>query len=212
MIYDIKNNQNYILTSNYGNLEPIKIFDLCGKKIKEIKNSNKNNVLFMDIYYDKQKSKYYIITGNEGCVKSYDYNQYKIYFIYCDNDNKAHYNIIINNNDKNFVKLIELSEDGKIRIWNFHSRELLKKIYVSEFGLYGICLWDNDNLFVGCADKSIKLINLNSWFTIKNLNGHKASVINIKKIKIEKYGECLISQGDFDEQIKLWINKKNVKQ
>ena len=36
-------------------------------------------------------------------------------------------------------------------------------------------------------------------------------VINVKKINVAKYGECLLSQGDFDDQIKLWINKNNIK-
>ena len=73
------NNQIYIITSNsnsnnYANLEPIKIFDLNGNKIKELNNSN-DDTIFIDTYYDNN----YIITGNNGYIKSYNYNDNNIY-------------------------------------------------------------------------------------------------------------------------------------
>ncbi len=81
---------------------------------------------------------------------------------------------------------------------------MLKKINIINKKLYGICLWNNNNLFVGCEDKTIKLININNDKIIKSLSGHEGSVITIKKIIHPKYGECLISYG---EDIILW--KKN---
>ena len=212
ILLDNINKINYLLTSNcYGNSEPIKVYNLKGKKIKEVKES-KDNIIFMDIYYDRKLSKNYIITGNDGYIKSFDFKRNKKYYKYCDNDNKGHYSIVIKKFYKEVIKMIESSEDGNIRIWNFHSSELLNKINVSEENLlYGICLWDEEYLFIGCSDKTIKLININSGNIVKSLNGHKNMVINVKKINVAKYGECLLSQGDFDDQIKLWINKNNIK-
>ena len=199
-------NQNYIITTNYNYKsisEPIKIFDLNGNKIKEIKDS-KDNIFFIETFYDKQLYETFIITGNQGNVKSYNYNKNTVYHKYYDNDRKSHYSIIIYNYDK-IIKMVESSFDGNIRIWNFHSGELLIKINVCNKGLNGICLWNNEYLFVGCEDKTIKLINLNKSLIIKNLNGHKKSIINIKKIIHPKYGECLISQASDSDNIKLWI-------
>jgi hypothetical protein len=153
---DNNNNQIYILTSNGNdqsiNYEPIKIYDLNGKKIKEINNSNEKTH-FIDTYYDNNLSKYYIITGNDGYIKSYDYNNNKLYHKYLDNDNSLNLNIIINDNNKN-IKLIELN-NGKIT----------------------------------------------------DIIGHKKYVLTIKKINIPRYGDCLISQGPLDDQIKLWVIK-----
>ena len=78
------NNSIYIITSNKKNnilIENIKIFDLNGNKIKEIKDSN-NSTVFIDTYYDIKLSKNFIITGNEGFSQSYDYNKNKKYFKY----------------------------------------------------------------------------------------------------------------------------------
>ena len=201
--------QNYIITSHcnwLGNSEPIKIFDFNGNKIKEIRDSNEKTY-FIDTYYDDISSKYYIITGNMNYIKSYDYNTNELYHKYYDNyDNKCHLSIIIKNNEK-IIKLIESCQDGNIRIWNFHSGLLLSKIKINNRILYGICLWGNF-LFVGCEDKTIKLIDLKMGITIKSLIGHNNRVLSIKKINHPKYGECIISQGWKHDQIRIWLNKK----
>ena len=87
-----------------------------------------------------------------------------------------------------------------------HWKELLRRIKITKRELYGICLWNNDYLFVGCDDNSIKLIDLKQRKIIKEFYSHNNEVITIKKLIHPKYGECLISQG-FDDQIKLWVNK-----
>ena len=71
-----------------------------------------------------------------------------------------------------------------------------------------ICLWNNEYLFVGCDDKTIKLIELNKGKIIKELVGHNDKVLSIKSIIHPKYGKCLISQGSMNDSIKLWIIKK----
>ena len=50
--------------------------------------------------------------------------------------------------------------DGIFRIWNFHTGLLLNKIKVNDKGLRGICLWNDNYIFIGCDDKNIKLIEL----------------------------------------------------
>ena len=200
------NNNNYIISSNdtFNNCGPIKVFDFNGKEIKEINNSN-NLTCFIDTYYDQKLSKNYIITGNYKFCQSYDFNKNIIYHKYCDNDNSSHSSlIIINNND--IIKLIDSSRDGNIKIWNFHSGLLLSRIKVSNCYIVGICLWNIDNLFVGSVNKII-LVDLNNEKILYSIILHKKQVLTIKKISHPKFGDCLISQGEGDDQIKLWINK-----
>ena len=102
------------------------------------------------------------------------------------------------------IKIIESSGDGIIRIWNFHNGNLLSKIKTINGNLYGVCLWNNNNLFVGCSDNTIRLIDLNKGKIIKNYLGHIDDVVTIKKINHPNYGECLISYGG---DIILWIKK-----
>ena len=192
--------------NNIYKCENIKIFDFNGNKIKEINNS-KDKAKFIDIYYDNKLSKNFILTGNDGYIKSYDYNKNDIYKKYCDNDNNNdHFSIIINESKEDII-IIESSYDGNLRIWNFHSGELINKIKVSSERLREICMWNNDYIFIGWDDKTIKLIELEKGIIIKELKGHNKKVISIKSIIHPKYGKCLLSQGDGEDTIKLWINK-----
>ena len=79
------NNQINILPGNfsYYPIEPIKIFDLKGNKKNEIYDL-KEYICFIDVYNDNKNNIKYIITGNKGCSKSYDYINKKIYYIYKD--------------------------------------------------------------------------------------------------------------------------------
>ena len=195
----------YIISSNSihdKKPEPIKIFDLNGKKIKELHNSSDigDNCHFIDVYYTKKSSKAYILTCKEHFLKIYDYKPNKIYNII--------YSTIVNNiviDDKNDnIHIISPCHDGFVRIWDFDSAKLLIKIKISNNGLLEALVWNSDYLIVGTRDNSIKLINLKRKKIIHSLNGHNNLVRTIKRINIPEYGECLISQGLEIETIKLW--------
>jgi WD40 repeat protein len=208
-----ENDQIYIVTSNFvfggTYVESIKVYDLTGNNIKEINDSN-NDTYMIDVHYDKKLLKNYIITSNYNYSKSYDYNNNESYHKYYDCDSLEHRCIIINDHDKNLIKLIESSSDGNIRIWDFHKGFLLKKIKIINEELYGICLWSNDYIFVGCKDKIVRLVDMNEGNVIKLMNDNSfvSEYITIIKIIHPYYGECLLSQGFLYDNIKLWINKK----
>ena len=203
------NSHNYIIASNRnmdGEPSPIKIFNFQGQKIDEIKDSE-DQTFFIDTYYDTILNKNFIITGNFGYIKSFDYSKNELYHKYddnkCDNNDRFHCSIIIKNNERK-IKLIESSGDGFIRIWNFHSGILLNKIQVGA-RLYSICLWNINYLFVGCQDNTIKLIELNNKLIVKSINGHNNWVLTLKKICDNKGKELLISQNWGISPIKIWL-------
>ena len=96
--------------------------------------------------------------------------------------------------------------DGNIRIWDFHSGNIINKILVGNYYLKGLCLWNKDYIFVGCGDNQIKLVDSNNGNILNNLKGHNGYVLTLKKINHPKYGESLLSQG-CDNKIIFWINK-----
>ena len=205
-----KNNKLYIVTTNCSYLsypEPIKIFNNRGYKIKEVKDSN-DNTYFIDVYYDTKNDKSYIITGNNKNIKSFDSKEYSVYNEYCDINRFDHSSIIIYDKDIKQVKMIESCTDGKIRIWDFHTAEIIKRIKVSDIFIYGMALWDDNYLFVGCKDNQIKLLELNSGKKVAEILGHTNEVVTCKKVHLPKYGDCLITQGLYEKEIKLWVSKK----
>ena len=188
------NGQIYVLSTNSIGFirkpNPIQVFNLKGKKIMDIKNSNKNSY-FIDVYYDNKSSTKYIITGNVGFSESYNYNKNAVYHRYDNKNIKLVPNLIIKEGDT--VELIESSMDGNIRIWNFHSADLLKTINIGLEDLYSICLWDKDNLLACCNDK-IKIIKLNKEWGVSDSNLGNKGLIRIGKVVHSQYGECLVLQ------------------
>ena len=158
----------------------------------------------MDIYYNKKSSKVYVLTSKENSLKIYDYKANKIYNIIYSIYAK---NIVIDDKNGN-IHIISPCWDGFLRIWDFDSAKLLIKIKVSNNDLFEALLWNNDYLFVGTSDNSKKMMDLKKKKIIHSLNGHNNFVRTIKKINTPEYGECLISQGQDIETIKLWLFKK----
>lgn len=209
------NNDNYIVTSNrnWENPEWMKVYNLKGEKITQIKNS-KRNTFFVDVYNDNVNDIVFIISGNEGNVVSYNYNENEVYNVYCEEfendvfhlsfkiyEEKGRHNTVI--------KLIESSDgnNGKIRIWDFHKALLLGKFESSNNIFRCICIWDNNYVFAGCGDKTIKLINLENNKIVNSLIGHQKGITHFKIIFHPKFGKCIISQGTNNEQIRIWTYK-----
>ena len=203
---DKKEKKNLIITSNdnYSKSEKIKLIDFEGNKIKEINDSN-HRTYFLDTFFDRSLNKYFIVTGIELGVISYDIEENKIYNQYiepCEEIFLNDHNSLIVFEDGGLVKIIESCEDGFIRFWDFHTSKLLNKIEVCENKLYGICLWNKDFLFVGCDDNTLKLIELRKNFVINNIKT-ESMVINMRKINNAQYKDCLITQ-DWRNKIKIW--------
>ena len=207
------NEDYYILSSNRNHLgisEQIKLFDLNGNLISKFPESN-DNTCFIDTFCEKEKLgnkenlKYYIITGNTGHVKSYDFINKKLFMQYAEKNNKSDHLCIVIKKIDDIIKLIESCADNFIRIWKFHTGELLGKIDCMN-GLLGICIWNNNYLFTGCKDNSIKLIDIKNLKIVKSFNGHNNYVCTIRKIVHPKYGGCIISQSWHNDDIKIWMN------
>jgi len=210
-------NKNYIITSNrnWVDPEPLQVFNLKGEKITQIRNS-KRNTFFVDVHYDIQTHNNYIITGNEGNVISYNYEENELYNTYCEefeNDVFHHSFKIFECQDQNvkITKLIETSDgfNSVNRIWDFHRAILLGKIKNTNNVFRCIDIWDNNFAFVGCGDKSIKLINLENNKIINSLIGHQNNVSSFKIIFHPKLGKCIISQGHSSDQIRIWTLTDN---
>jgi len=213
---NIKERNNYVITSSIGNNEPIKIYDFNGSLIKKFEQNSSEDAYFIESYYDKSLNTFYVITGNNNYIKTYNFYETKLYKKYMysyDDTSGSHSSCVINDkNSDNIIKLIDICYgNDNIYVWNFHTGDLLNIINTDGIGLVSCCIWDENYFFVGCRDRTIKLINISQKEVIKNLKGHKNWISCIKKIKLPEYGECLISQADLDDQIKLWSDKSFLK-
>ncbi len=216
-------NKIYIVSSNckdYGISEPIKIFDFNGDKLMEINDSD-DSVYFIDSFYDYEYKQNYIIAGNVNHISSYNYTSNELYHqyeeseAYSDSDSDplpsdCHYSIIVHNYN-NIIILIDSSFDGYIRIWDFHSADLLRKIQACDNWIYSICLWDDKYLCAASYEKKIILIDLVDGKVKENFNlpDEYSCPLTVKKINHPKYRKCLLIQRERESQIRIMGFKKN---
>jgi len=213
----IENNNIYIVTatrleyfSDNNKYKFMRVIDLNGEIKKEIKDSEED-IYYIDSFYDDKTFKNFIITCNLGCVIAYDYLKNKIYHKYIDDsNNKIYKKFIIRKNKENITELISSSYDGCIRIWNFHSYELISMIKVHKAKLFDIYMWNDEFLFAGCETGRIKIIDLVNKKCCKELKkdffGLNSSVTTIQKVIFSNNSEFLVSKCG--NQITLWENKK----
>lgn len=202
-------NDLYILTSNCNfssSNGAIKKFNLKGEQIDIINKSEGLDVFYLTDFYDSITKKQYLIGAIKGGIISFDLENNQIYKSFSEDNSNFHFYIFINKENKEgIIQIIESSADGKIRIWDFHGGKLLYKININNNWLFGMCLWDNQYIFVGDGDSGIKLVDLLTGKIMNQLSDINGRIITIKKIKLKKFGECLISQRYLKGGIKLWI-------
>ena len=196
--------KSYIITINFSN-EPIKIFNFKGAIVKSIDN-REDHTYIVDSYYNSFQKRYYIITGNENFIISYNFEDGKIYNKYCDYSSASCLHMFFEITLKDTeASLIETDLLGFVRIWNFDTGSMIKKYLVGkDLKLRGICLWSEKYIFVGANDKKVKLIDLNNGKVLDELKCNEIPC-TIKKINSYKFGECLLFMGkSYNGQIKMW--------
>jgi hypothetical protein len=205
ILFDVYQKESYVYTS--CDKDYIKIFDFNGKFKNNILKTNINETYFIDTYYDKRDFKYYLIAGDIKSVKSYDVNTDQLFRNYYDSTSLCEHVSAFVYKSGDTVKLVECEFFGTIRIWSFHTGNLIKKIDICRrIPFVSMCLWNENYLLVSCVDYTIKLVDFKNYALINSLEGHNNEVGTIKKIIHPEFGECLLSQGFGNEQIKMWIN------
>ena len=199
---------NYIVACNFF-MWNIKLIDISSKTEKniEIENNISTN-LFIDTYYDKEQDKYYIITGNNWNVNSYDLKQKILYRTYETSRATNHKTACVLKDNKNIEKIFFPCNEGYLLIFNFHTGEMINKIICGndDDNLVGFCFWNENYIFTGGKNKILKLVDINKGQLIKEFKEHKRIICSMKTIEHSSFGKILITHG-LDNKIKLWTIK-----
>ena len=154
---------------------------------KWLKENDFSSFFYVDSYYDNENN-IYLIGAGKNCIKSINNKSKKLY--------KTYYDIILENEKDNYYTSIEVYEKEKstflsglmfkskyIRIWNFHKGEIVYKIKI-ESPITSFCLWNNNYLFAGCEDKTIKIYSIEEGEKKDELQGYSSCIMGLKKLKI----------------------------
>ena len=121
----LNDNDNLYLVVNISNFEnnegEISIYDFHQNKIKKMQDFNEPCHMVY-IFYDKKKSKNYIISTHFKYIKSYDYENNQLYFKYEDGG-VSHFCSEIYEYDENIVKISKFSLS--LFNWNYNEFKIM---------------------------------------------------------------------------------------
>ena len=192
-------NKNYILVSSYNNNEYSKLYEFKDNTpfIRNIYGTNENITYFIipwlykNKYYIIECCKYKISINNmleDECYANLNMNTEGCYYCgYIYNDNYL---------------CISDRKNNCIRIWDLVNKIIYKEIKYD--GRYGkeIIPWNNKYTIVGCDDGFV-IINIEEGKMVKKIKLDNIYVCGVKKMKLNKLGECLII-ADNKYNIKLY--------
>ena len=149
------------------------------------------------------EKKYLIAGGNKG-VEVYNYPDLTQYYCFIEgNDSQYHNYAKIVETNKGY-NLIEVGNFNTIKIWDFVNKHLISKINSDTSNdLKGFVIINNEYLFIGSCDKSIKEFDIENQALVKNFNKHTLTVVGLKMVKDKNENIYVVSYGE-DKNIFLW--------
>lgn len=189
-------NKIAILTCCCDEPNEIKILELDGK-ISTFPNTNISTT-FIENFKDLNSNLTYVVTCHKRFMRSYIYNTKALYKQYEENgnntiDDKTSFREILIYNDVE-LKLISSDDNGFIKVWNFHSGQLLKKISCLMKKCISLTLWNSRYLICSIINDFIEIIDLRENKIISIISKFKCLGVSIVAVKLADYGNCLIGQ------------------
>jgi len=196
-------NKIFIYTQVYSSINWEDTFtDLKEKKIIKFPSIK---AYFSDSYYDDNKGESFIIVGTEKSIKSYIYcsDNVKVYHEFSDGIEIRHNSAMIKK-EKEITKLFDGSDDGYIRIWNFHTGELLNKILICKnFRVFGFDFLDDKYIICGTSKNIIELFDIETKQFIKKVEGYFQDPYCIKVFNMPNNVQYLFAYCKTYKEIKI---------
>ena len=186
-IFNENGNIRIIYSCYFSSKYCIKIIDLNGN-ILNIINDLDDWSYSINIYYDFQLTKFFIIVGFYGFINSYNYSDTKKYQCYkCGGESVGKYHISICRN-YNKVMLLDFNNIARnefIMIFDFHTGLIINSIDTKEV-LFGTCLFNNNYVMIS-TDKEIQFIDINSGESIESIKFIETKNLPLYYMKEFKY-------------------------
>ena len=207
LLLNAKPDRDYILITNTDTRDYIHLyaFDKYGIRLDNFIDKACNNISFYLIIW-KYLNRHYIIelcTDKISINPIFGYDRYAVLRA----EPKGIYTSGYLYND-NFLCVVD-NEYNLIRIWDLVAKTIYKQISFDATYGYDIIPWNYKYTIVGCK-ACIIIIDINEEKVVKkiSLNNEQCEIRGLKKIYMEKYGECLIGSFSFNS-IKLFAIQDN---
>ena len=198
--YDNAAKKDYIVTSSPD--EFLKIWDLnTGMFVRDIGGQKNYTYSINHVFHKKE---HYIIDANSVSVRVYYTKSANSLYKEFVEKNYSWHMSAFTERYKGILTLFESDGNGNIRLWNFETGNLMKKITCPNNQLRGMCLWNDKYILVSSSNSCFIVVDLEEGKETKSIKEHFQSLCCLIKTIHPLYGECLLSSS-IDGTIKLYI-------
>ena len=207
-----KNTQrNYIVTSTYSTSSDItnsatKLYSLAtGEYAYYIKESNFDNIYYLLIWYNKKDKQNYLIqfSYKKILINNVEKGKDELYAKLIHEPENEHYCGYIFPKE-NSELLCTTCYNGFVHIWDLYTKKLVNIIDTKIILCYILPWNERYSIAADFENNSFVIIDLDEKKVYNGpKNEHNMEVKCVKKIRLSKYGESLITAGR-DHVIKLW--------
>lgn len=181
----------YILSSVPN--EQIRIFSITGELLKSIGNKT-DYTYYINLYFDMKLNEYFIINANSIDVKIISFKEGNTIKAFKDTVNAWHMSAFICEIEKRTL-LFESDGNGYLRIWDYNTVSIYKKLHAPGCNLRGILLWNQKFVIAASSDKCFKIFNIDEEKVFSSPSLHSNVLCTVQKITHPIYGESLMTSS-----------------
>lgn len=181
--------------------EQLKIFNMKGTYLRSLGNKT-DYAYYLNSFFDSKSNSYHIINANSLDIRVYGFKDGELLKVFKDQSVGWHMSAFIAQLEQ-INYLFESDGNGNLRIWNYETEQLYKKMVSPGCNLRGIVLWNEEFLISASSDKTFKIFSIKEEKLIHSQPSHENVLCTINKFQHPVHGECLFSSA-IDGKIKLW--------
>ena len=207
-----KNEKDYvIIIPSTAINEYTKIYDNKGNFIKNIYNTNNNVSFQLEIW--NYNNNHYLIEASFGKISIVNLFKDELYHEFVYNPRSCHLNGILYK--KNYYITSLNSDDinefkSNLIIFDMINKNIYKLIEFDNFEIKGLCLWNSKYLLIcayGIIHNNVKVYDIETMKEEGRINDQSIEILEVKKIKLNNYGESLVMH-DNENKYKIYSIKK----
>jgi len=205
-----KNEKDYIIIIPSTAInEYTKIYDNKGNFIKNIYNTNNNVSFQLEIW--NYNNNHYLIEASFGKISIVNLFKDELYHEFVYNPRTCHFNGILYNKNYYITSSNNIDEiKSNIIIYDMINKNIYKLIELKQYEIESLCLWNSKYLLI-CANNplhnNVKVYDIETMKEEGRINDQNIKILEVKKIKLNNYGESLV-MNDNENKYKIYSIKK----
>lgn len=180
-----------------GSNEEDRVFNSEGKLVRKLNDTIEDSNSYLDIYTDSKLNQEVLLKANNNYLSVVDHTIGKQLKKFSDGSYLNYIMVLAVEPTKDKPLLISSSDDGCVRVWDYTSLNMIKKVKANweVTWISYMLLWSDDSILIGSEQGSLCCFNyvkMSADINLVKLGLGENSITNLSKLSTAESGECLV--------------------